>query len=378
VVHSFYSRDSPSGENIVVEGQVNALRTAGHDVALISRETDKERGSRLYGVKAAVAAAGMGGPSPDSQLRAFGPDIVHVHNLFPNWGTKWMLKWSERVVTTVHNYRPVCSSALLWRDGSDCTECISGSSFSAVKHQCYRDSALATMPLAWATRSKGKHSSTLNSSAVLVALNTRSRDVYKSVNPSADVRLVPNFATATAPAVPVAPRSSFVYVGRLTEEKGIRWLLDNWPSSQHLTIIGDGPLADLVAGVCAENPAKFAYLGRQAVSDTRRAISSACGLVLPSLWAEGIPTVALEALAAGTPVLVSGKCASASDLTDNAAGVVFDTDGGKNALLAAIDKVSASSEMRDRAVDLYQREFSEESWVSRMESIYQEVVGVKA
>jgi glycosyltransferase involved in cell wall biosynthesis len=209
----------------------------------------------------------------------------------------------------------------------------------------------------------------------LVTLNTRSRDVFQSINPSADVRLVPNFATDAAPSIETDRRRSFVYVGRLTDEKGIRWLLENWPPSEHLTIIGDGPLAEFVTGVCGKNPGKFAFLGRQAVSDTRRAISSACGLVLPSLWAEGIPTVALEALAAGTPVLISGKCASAYDLTRDAAGVIFDTDEGKSGLLEATVKVKSSSEMRVRALELYQREFSEESWVSRMETIYREVAG---
>lgn len=374
IVHSFYSRSSPSGENIVVDGQVEALRKAGHTVELISKETDDEISARLYGLRAAFAAAGVAGASPDDDLRAFNPDVVHVHNMFPNWGGDWMTAWAPRLVTTLHNYRSICANALLWRDGGDCTECLDRGSFSAVRHRCYRDSAVATTPLAWATRSKGKHSPILNYSSVLVALNRRSQSVFQNLRPGMDVRMIPNFASDAPDVRSSDPTGSFIYVGRLTEEKGVRWLLRHWPKNRTLQIIGDGPLAPDVIDAASSFPATFTYAGRRSAAETRLALSAASGLVIPSLWAEGIPTVALEALAAGTPVLISSKCAAATDLTDGNAGVVFSTDGDAAEFELAIGQVESSPKMRSCAGQLYDDRYSEQAWVAKIENVYQEVV----
>lgn len=93
VIHSFYSSESPSGENSVVEAQVEALRSEGHDVALLRKDTDHESEGMFYAAKAALAAANVYGPSASRQLESFNPDVVHVHNLFPQLGSNWLKQW---------------------------------------------------------------------------------------------------------------------------------------------------------------------------------------------------------------------------------------------------------------------------------------------
>jgi hypothetical protein len=64
VVHSSYSAAQPSGENAVVLDQVSALRSAGHEVHLLARETEKVDGGRLYNLTSAFSAAAGVGPDP--------------------------------------------------------------------------------------------------------------------------------------------------------------------------------------------------------------------------------------------------------------------------------------------------------------------------
>src|SRR5574337_2103864 len=104
VVHSYYSNRVPSGENVIVDLQVEALRRAGHDVRVISRHQEDVERSRAYPVVTAVRVATNRGPSPVHEINRFDPDIVHVHNLFPNFGRRWAARLSSRLVTTVHNY----------------------------------------------------------------------------------------------------------------------------------------------------------------------------------------------------------------------------------------------------------------------------------
>src|SRR6266702_8426604 len=88
------------------------------------------------------------GADPTEDLRRFAPDVVHVHNLLPNFGTRWLDRWPGPVVATLHNFRSMCPAGTLYRSGHVCTACPDGNPGAALRHACYRGSTLATLPLA--------------------------------------------------------------------------------------------------------------------------------------------------------------------------------------------------------------------------------------
>ena len=373
LVHSFYTSAQPSGENTVVQAQAEALRRAGHEVLLVARHTDVEATKPLYKARALLTAAHLTGPDPGPVLEEFGPDVVHVHNLFPNWGTSWLQRWGPRTVATLHNYRTVCAAATLWRDGGDCRECLDHGSIRAVENKCYRNSAIATLPLAWSTRGKGAKSPVLTNARALVVLNSAAHETFISLFPGSEVNLIPNFAPSIGEQSRTASEGNWVYVGRLVAEKGIPWLLENWPSDRQLEIVGSGPLADTVAQAAEGDPGRFRFHGSVPASTAQQSISAARGLVLPSLWSEGIPTVALEALQAGTPIAISDRCASASELTAGGAGEVFTLDGGNRSLTAALTRIEDDETFRDRARAAYQKWYSEDAWIERIDGVYRRI-----
>src|SRR5262249_45510078 len=134
IVHSFYSSRQPSGENGVVESEVAALRAAGHDVRLFAARTDDLERDRLYPGKAAARGASGRGASPLTAVERFGPDVVHVHNLFPNIARRWVAGLRRPLVTTLHNFRPLCVNGLLYRDGHVCTLCPDGQRWSGLRY----------------------------------------------------------------------------------------------------------------------------------------------------------------------------------------------------------------------------------------------------
>ena len=77
--------------------------------------------------------------------------MVHVHNTFPLFSPS-VLRAAYRldlpVVATLHNFRLLCANAVLQRDGGPCESCIGKVPLAAVKHSCYRDSRVQTLPLA--------------------------------------------------------------------------------------------------------------------------------------------------------------------------------------------------------------------------------------
>ncbi|PND53803.1 MULTISPECIES: glycosyltransferase family 4 protein [Rhodococcus] len=373
LVHSFYTSAQPSGENTVVEAQAEALRRAGHEVLLVARHTDTEASKPLYKARALLTAAHLTGPDPRPALEEFGPDVVHVHNLFPNWGTSWLHQWGPQTVATLHNYRTICAGATLWRDGNDCTECLDHGSIRAVKNKCYRNSTIATLPLAWSTRSRGTKSPVLSNSRALVVLNSAAYGKFCSLFPHSDVNLIPNFAATMGDQPRIDGHGNWVYVGRLVAEKGISWLLENWPADRQLDIIGAGPLADTVALAARRQPGRFQFHGALPGHAARQAITNACGLVLPSLWSEGIPTVALEALGSGTPIVVSDQCASADELTAGGGGAVFTLTHGNGSLKTALANVERDKDARTRAHATYQQQYSEEAWIQRISDVYRRI-----
>src|SRR5262249_15846926 len=86
---------------------------------------------------------------------AFGrvqPDVVHFHNTFPLLSPAAIRTASAHRVATIqtfHNFRPICpSSTSLLRDNRVCRDCVGRMPIPAVRHACYRNSRLATAPLA--------------------------------------------------------------------------------------------------------------------------------------------------------------------------------------------------------------------------------------
>lgn len=119
------------------------------------------------------------------------------------------------------------------------------------------------------------------------------------------------------------------YVGRLSEEKGVRRLVEGFAQmsdrTSELMIIGDGPLREeLEALVDASGlSGRVHWAGWVPHDELGERLNQLHLLVLPS-YTEGLPNVMLEAMACGTPVLAP-KVGSIPDvLEDGSTGYLMD------------------------------------------------------
>lgn len=368
LVHSFYSSAQPSGENSVVTDQLAALRSAGHDVELVARRTDELQNGRGYALRSAATVATGVGPDPGRQLRAFEPDVVHVHNTFPNWGVRGLLAWADRAVVTLHNYRPVCTAATLFRDGQPCTQCLTTPVLPAIRHACYRGSTPATVPVALGTRPGGPARRLLREAAAVVVLNEEARRVYQQQLRRA-VDVVPNFVD-DARADVGRPRHGWVYVGRFTPEKGVVRLVEDWPSGEPLDVIGSGPDEPLVQEAARRRPEVTVHAPLPRGQVLAR-LGGYEGLVLPSVWAEGLPTVVLEAMAAGTPSVVSTAVATSAHLAQARAAVTYDPAAGPADLARALGDVRRNgSTLVATTRAAHASTYSRPAWLAAIGGVY--------
>lgn len=367
VVHSFYSSKQPSGENTIVDAQVEALRRGGHDVQLVSARTDDLSGSRGYAVQSGLTVATGIGRSPAGELQSFQPDVIHVHNLFPNWGSRWLRGWPGPIVATMHNFRPVCAAATLFRDGHPCHECPDTSAINAVVHACYGGSRIASVPLAIASRRSGHANPVLTRADRVVVLSQRARALYEGFGVDSDrIDEIPNFVQLPPISTSSPLGDRWIYIGRLAPEKGIVELLRHWPEGVGLDVYGDGPLASTVANLCSGS---VTFHGSASRATVISALAGSAGLVFPSMWAEGLPTVYIEALAVGRPVVAFAGNSAADDVERASTGQVFERWDELATHLRAV--ASDAHRISLGASARYLEQFTEEVWLKRIEQAYE-------
>lgn len=377
VVHSFYASSSPSGENLAVTIQAKALRRFGHEVKVIGRHTDQLSRRPGYRMRSGLTVLTGQGPSPRQEIDEFQPDLVHVHNLFPNWSTAWLKTLALPVVTTIHNFRPVCAAGTLLRDGSFCELCPTKGSHHAVLNACYKDSALSSIPLALTAR-KERRPALLEHSDFLIFLSQRSRETYANYGLGFPEKstVIPNFVEPATNAArgSFSEREQFwIYAGRLSPEKGILDLIRHWPADRELRVVGTG--TDEQACRKASVGKKVKFEGQMDRDSLQILLSKATGLVFPSTCQENSPLIYLEALSWGLPVVALVGNVVADDVAQSGTGIVvnFFAEFERAVVAVEAERKSYSEAARSR----FFRRFGPEAWRVQIEGLYEKILASK-
>jgi glycosyltransferase involved in cell wall biosynthesis len=372
VAHNRYSSAQPSGENTIVDAEIAALREAGVEVLPFLRSSD-EIGTLPAVQKALLPVSPIRAAPAQAALRelitAARPDLLHLHNPYPLI-SPWIVRTAQAhglpVLHTVHNYRQVCANGLYYRDGHVCQDC-RGRAFPlpAVVHSCYRGSRAQSAVMATAlTVHRGTWRGVDRYLALTDAIAAHLRDFGI---PDERIVVKPNSTPDPGPPAPLG--EGFLFAGRLSAEKGLPLLLDAWSRSPvgTLRIAGDGPLRSLV-----ESRSDVVYLGPLDRAGVLAAMRDSAVVLAPSTWHDVLPTVILEALAAGRPVLGT-DLGGIPYLVGDAGWIVPPTAG---ALAAALPVArTAAPDLARRARKRYESTFTPELITARLLEIYRSMTG---
>jgi glycosyltransferase involved in cell wall biosynthesis len=298
VAHNRYSSAQPSGENSAVDADIAALRDAGAEVLPFLRDSDS---ITWYSPSLALSLLYARPALRDLRalLRADRPDLVHLHNPYPLL-SPFVVRTARDagipVVQTVHNYRHACANGVLFRDGSPCTACLGRRlPVPAVLHGCYRGSRAQSLAMATAL---AVHRRTWGLVDLFLAPSAAVASHLIGYGIAPDRVLVkPNAVADPGPPAPLG--DGFLFAGRAAPEKGLDLLLAAFARHPSGSL---GRLRVASATVpCGLSDVDF--LGPLTPAGVRAAIRASAVVVVPSRWPEVLPTIALEALAAGRPVL---------------------------------------------------------------------------
>jgi glycosyltransferase involved in cell wall biosynthesis len=310
VAHNRYRSAQPSGENRIVETEIAQLTAAGVEVVPFLRSSD-DIPTLPPASRALLPVSPLWNPGAQRELaaliRARRPDLLHLHNPYPLL-SPWLVRTAHRhgvpVVHTVHNYRQVCASGIYYREIGICHDCRGRRlGVPAVVHRCYRGSRAQSAVMAVALAA---HRATWRSVDRYVALTSAIADHLREYGVSADRIVVkPNGVPDPGPPPPLG--DGFLFLGRLAPEKGLGLLLEAWRRHPDgalgtLRIAGDGAQRELAARAAAAR-SDVVYLGPLDPAGVRAAMREAAVVLATPVWHDVLPTVVIEALAAGRPVL---------------------------------------------------------------------------
>ncbi|MEV4627681.1 glycosyltransferase family 4 protein [Micromonospora sp. NPDC049523] len=310
VAHNRYREAQPSGENTMVDLEIAQLTGAGVEVLPFLRSSD-EIPAMPKSAKVLLPISPIYAPQAQQDLSRLieteRPDVLHLHNPYPLL-SPWVVRTAHRhgvpVVQTVHNYRQVCSSGLYFRDGHICHDCRGRAlGVPAIVHRCYRGSRAQSALMA---TTLAIHRPTWRSVDRFIALTSAVADHLREYG-IPDDRIVVKPNAIPDPGEPAPLGDGFLFFGRLSPEKGLDLLLQAW--RQHpegslgpLRIAGDGELRPL-AEAAARERTDVEYLGPLDRAGVWAAVRAAAVVVAVPTWHDVLPTVVIEALAAGRPVL---------------------------------------------------------------------------
>jgi glycosyltransferase involved in cell wall biosynthesis len=380
-LHNHYQQ--PGGEDQVFTAESNLLDAQGHWVLRYTMHNDQVTRMSSLGLAKATVWNDEVYRELRTLIRREQPQIAHFHNTFPLISpAAYYAARAEGVpvVQTLHNYRLLCPNALFFREGRVCEDCL-GKTFSwpGVVHACYRESRPASGAVAAMQSVHWSVGTWVKAVDAYIALTEFAREKFiEGGLPSDKIVVKPNFVNPD-PGAGGGEGGYFLFVGRLSREKGVETLLAAWErlrEESYLKIVGDGPLAPKVAAA-AERVRGLEWVGRQSRERVLALMKNARALIFPSVWYEGFPMVIAEAYAVGLPVIAS-DLGSMSSLVDHGRTGLRFRPGDPQDLAAQVEWASGQSteldRMRGEARAEFERNYTAEHNYRLLMETYQRVV----
>lgn len=346
------------GDCVVAMNLERLLKAQGHEVAVFAMQYPENvdtgwnnyypsqvdfSGSLGKKLKAAKRLMGWGDIKLafNKILDDFKPDVVHLHNIHSYLSpvlAQLAKKRSCRVVWTMHDYKLVCPSYACLLNEKPCEKCIGNSKMHVLKNRCMKGS-LAASVMAYAEACKWNRNALdeITDAFICPSQFMASKMKKDGFNPE-KLHVVCNHIDpdklSLFNSLNFEREDYYVYVGRLSPEKGVVTLLEvasRLPFT--LKVAGDGPLKAQLEQQYSQQ-GKVEFLGHQNASQVANLLSRARLSVMPSECYDNNPLGVIESLCAGTPV-VGARIGGIPELLNDGNGLSF-ASGSKDDLAQAI------------------------------------------
>ena len=307
-------------------------------------------------------------------LDSFSPDVVHLNNfnyqLTPTViqaVRDWEKKCNNRVkiVYTAHDTQLVCPNHAMYNDNKICEACLGGKFINCLKGKCVHDSTLKSLfgtieAYLWAKKEIYKELDTIICCSEFMKKKLDTNPILKDKTVA-----IHNFIQDTK-RIECEKEDYVLYFGRLSEEKGIKTLLEC--EDIKFKVAGSGPLEEQVKA--AKN---IELLGFKTGDELKELISKARLTVCPSILYENCPFSVIESIVYGTPV-VGARIGGIPELIDEGkTGLLFEPENAED-FKEKINAILNDDELADNmSKACLEKEFDTlEQYAEKLMSIYKQ------
>lgn len=311
------------------------------------------------------------------------PDIAHLH-IFQHQLSPSIIKEIKKngayIINTVHDLKVICPNYKMINADEICEKCKGDKFINCLKNKCIKGSTANSL---------------LNTIEAYTHRMLKSYDyVDKFICPSQFYRdkfiefgipkdkvvYIPNFVDTSKIEPNYTFEDYFVYFGRLSEEKGIKTLIESMKmvKNSKLVIVGNGPLEEeLRLNVKNNNITNIEFVGFKTGIELENIVKNSKFVVIPSEWYENAPMSIIEAMSYGKPVIGANIGGIPEFIENNKTGLIFkskDSIDLANTIEMLVNDESKILEMgknaRYRAEKLYDKKVHYEKIIS----LYNEVM----
>jgi len=382
IIHNHYQW--PGGEDAVVKAEADLLKERGHEVYVYERSNKELEQFSLWKKFACLFSCQWSRKTYEDItkiIRDFHPDIAHIHNIF------FMISPSAYdacqdakipVVQSLHNFRWMCVNGLFYRNKNVCQECLKTHLWRGLLYCCYKKSFLLTFVFIKVLRHHWRLKTWLCKINAYITATEFTKKKYIEAGISADKIFVkPNFIYPDISFQPVEKKEYALYVGRLSEEKGVDVLLNAWRSFKEISLkmMGDGPMENTLREIVQkENLSHIEILGRKNDQEYNDYMNGAQFLIVPSRCYESFPRIVVEGLAYGLPIIASRFASLEEIVNDGKEGFLFEPGNPKD----LAEKISflynnpqIRNQMAQNARKVFQEKYAMERNYQTLMDIYQ-------
>ncbi len=354
----------PGGEERAVEDLAWLIPAhLGEEAHVLTRDSSELGAGRAA---AGLLAGGLAAREVGDAVRRTGARVVHAHNVLPAFGWRALAAAREagaRVVLHLHNYRLVCAVGTCFTHGEDCTRCHGRDTRPGVRLNCRGDQAESAVYAAGLALHQRRLAAAADAFVVPSAFALRRlRALGAPVDDRA--RVVPSVQRTFAERSAAAQGTYALAAGRLTPEKGFEDAIRGCAAAGiPLVVAGDGPQASELRAMAGPS---VRFTGRIAPAELARLRAGAAVAVVPSRYAEILPLAALEAMAAGLPVVA----AAAGGLADAVPAEGLYPPGDAPALGERVRALFADAAAGERALAIARERTSPAAVAAGLRAVY--------
>ncbi len=375
LVHNEYGK--VSGEEMVVRAQSALLQQRGHEVIPFFRSSAELAGQKLGAAKAFFTGIynWSARHAMRSAIRNSKPDLVHVHNLFPLISPAVLgVARAEGVpvVMTVHNYRLVCPNGLHLLKGQVCEKCVGGREYNCMLNRCEGGLLKSTGYALRSTVARQMGFYRKNVTLYSALTEFQRKRLIDAGYPADRVTVIPNMGSANTTDAG-SPLGEWVgYVGRVSHEKGIPTLLRAAAALPEIQFRLAGAF-DRMPEVLSAASKNVQFVGHLHAGELHEFYRRSRIVVLCSTCFEGFPTMLLEAMLHGKPVICS-RIGGLPEIVEQGSNGFLFTPGDADDLGIQIKKLWENPELcqkmgqagRTKAMTQYSRD----AYYDRLMAIY--------